>query len=990
MPDDRELTSERFGEFYRELHPERTPYKWHERAAMELAQGTAWHEGAIWGALSAPTGAGKTTLIECFLFSLACSMGHDMVPRRLFWVVDRRNVIDQVFTHAQAVADKIAEANPGGLVELVKNRLDRLADGTTQDGPIQVRLWRGGLSGEATLDLQGYTTENDSHGGPGGKKNTRALLRSERLGAPLSPCACAIVCSTVDQLGSRLLFRGYGVSRRSRPIEAALTGMDSLIVLDEAHLSGAFEATASAIANVQRDKLAHPAVDQKQRDRSTLVRPMQVLPVTATRAARHDDRRTFELNPAEQADPALLKRLTAERPATLLPTRNPVLTCATAAHECANEGAMVIGVVANRVANARTIANALRNHGEVLLIIGPSRPLDRVHLLDKIPDREARRGDEPPMFVVGTQTLEVGLDLDFDALVTECAPLQSLIQRFGRLDRAGDLAQAGRPGRGVIVQPPKVSGAATTATYAAAATATWEFLNGEAERAELDFSAEKAARMLATAPAEARELKQPTPPLLQPWHIELLSQTSHTPKPDPDVAVFLRGEKALEPTDVHICWRADLTEQNLSSWRSRVEARLPHPAELLPLPLHTARRWLAGRDPGDDLTDIEGIGAETLSMERTRPETGTEITSNADSVIIRVPPPDYDGIVKPQEISPSQVRPGDVIVLRAKRGGCDAFGWDPSSHEPVSDLGNLSQSWPRLLLSDSVGAPGDLLPEATEVVHLIESENLSEEEGYEQLRSAAASWLQSGGGFQEGTPAYRAAKARARLPQRGRAMRFHEGSETTFPADVILVPHQERRKKPRVAVPYDQHIEAVSERVDRFTKSLGLSPDLSKTLRIAAEHHDLGKLDRRFQAWLNGGIDPEKALAKSARGDGAPRSWVAQRWPSGKRHELTSVALLDRVPKWPDDVDRDLLLYLVSTHHGDGRPFRSYVPDTEPVTVSAKINGEEISVLSSEEIPWPEHARRFVALNEHFGPWGLAAIETLLVLADRSVSAEGS
>jgi CRISPR-associated endonuclease/helicase Cas3 len=384
----------------------------------------------------------------------------------------------------------------------------------------------------------------------------------------------------------------------------------------------------------------------------------------------------------------------------------------------------------------------------------------------------------------------------------------------------------------------------------------------------------------------------------------------------------------------------------------------------------------------------------------------TEQGEHPRSVVI-VGPPGPDGPASPRLIDrPADIRPGDVVVVPASYGGCDEFGWAPESREPVEDLGDLDLGRPRLRLAPQLPRPATLVAQAMELADSLAGDELSEDEVYvlvrdevvASLREHPLRWLGSAS-----SDAANLARADALrqvadgLAPTGRAVLYpaaNARSEEGPAHGLVLAPDRPAVRRSTRRVTYADHTSAVEKRAEQFARSAGYDDRLRRTVCLAARYHDAGKLDPRFQAWLNDGVpaDPSSPLAKSGQALNDARvasALKASGWPRNKRHEALSAALLDAAePVRLANVDRDLALLLVATHHGRARPFYDEAPDERPVEIRVEIEGEVVSVASDTDIPWGQHAMRFVRLVEQYGAWGLASIEASLVLADRTVSAE--
>ena len=113
-----------------------------------------------------------------------------------------------------------------------------------------------------------------------------------------------------------------------------------------------------------------------------------------------------------------------------------------------------IGVLRNTVGRAQDTMRRLRDaqrqgrlspETPMLLLHARFPAEDRRRLEESLIARLGKAGARPRgMIVVGTQVLEQSLDIDFDALLTDLAPVDLVLQRAGRLHRH---ARPSRPGR---------------------------------------------------------------------------------------------------------------------------------------------------------------------------------------------------------------------------------------------------------------------------------------------------------------------------------------------------------------------------------------------------------------------------------------------------------------------------------------------------------------------------------------------------------------
>ena len=150
------LRQRNFIEFFEELNGYR-PFPWQARLLDEIVAERSWPE-----VLDLPTASGKTATIDIAVFLMALSTDEEalreLAPRRLFFVVDRRTIVDEAYLRAKRVAAALTQAlEEGGssVVATVAMCLDRLAGKIPgrRSRPLVPSIMRGGMRFEPVWAL---------------------------------------------------------------------------------------------------------------------------------------------------------------------------------------------------------------------------------------------------------------------------------------------------------------------------------------------------------------------------------------------------------------------------------------------------------------------------------------------------------------------------------------------------------------------------------------------------------------------------------------------------------------------------------------------------------------------------------------------------------------------------------------------------------------------------------------------------------------------
>ena len=929
------------------------PLRWQERLFHEHF---APHK--LPNVIDLPTGLGKTMVMAIWL--IAREINKDL-PRRLIYVVDRRTVVDQATDVAHILRDSV------------------------------------GASQLAVSTLRGQLADN------------REWSRD--------PSRPAIIIGTVDLIGSALLFSGYRSSYKRRPLEAGLLGQDSLLVLDEAHLSKPFEKLVTSITQFQHDQGT----------------PMQVVRMSATSGDSNADKAfhldtdpnssTCDLKPdphprtGNERNQIIARFNAAKRLAIEPPGEKKDLNKTFYEHatDLANNDSLTgkrIVVFVRSPADATKIAALIRNHeirsedttgrkpktitstpyaDTVEILTGTMRGLERDKLIERPVLKRFLDGDidpadaanHQPVFLISTSAGEVGFDLNADHMVCDAAPLDSMIQRLGRVNRRGKGDATVRLVPEALKTTDKDGKFRKLTPFQLAIKTTIDLMSDLIARNKPDVSPRAIAEM------KANLWRDGLPQFLQ-LGVLAIDGDGYVEHRKERAAEVLKSASTPDPTMV------ELTDILLDAWSmTGITQRMPGRPEVAP--------WLRGI--ADDLPQTTLAWRAELDLFIDDPNPGKSFKSIFAKHRIRahesLTTNSYRVVEFFKEITKKNNRPDlldtrvivklsrELIVTTIEKLLKDngILNADPTLILPAT-FGGLDEGILSHKTIAPVPKPDDPPPKSLDV---------ADAPGYEPRKDASArlriliertdeGWkavplpggvqipveLNPGSLYDSSTLLF---KAIANTDLRVRLVRPVAFDEEGVPVRslVILSPVGDKAKKEDQLL--TEHVGAVESEALRIANDLGLKDPVRAAVLSAARWHDEGKKADIWQRFIGRPDKNDPPLGKAA----TTRDGKSLR---GYRHEFGSLLRIHHPDRHatdcslpPDPETRDLALHLIATHHGFGRPQFDNPSDRDFQT-------RQSDAIHTDAI------RRFAWLQRKYGWWQLAWLENLLRCADALASAD--
>lgn len=931
------ITRDEFGEFFAALDAvlnsapneapkekqKRYPFSWQEEVLDHICEHGVWPER-----INAPTGSGKSSVVDIHLFAnaLAAVGAAPRVPRRLCVTVGRRALVDSQATRA----DKIL-----GCLE------DALADGSGEPNILR----------RVAEALQSFQTRNDEKGSkPFETGHIRGELSNRNL--PVTDIsACAIIAATPDMYGSRALFRGYGSTKAARPRETALLTMDTVMVLDEAHMNRQLLHTTQRIAELQK------------REVNLRVPTLQVVETTATPSTEDSDSTTLGVDIEALDSPndkELHKRVYSHKELMLHPIdkwdgkpgNSPTVNAAVdaikkfLAHREAGEDskkAHTVGCIVNHVRTAISIKEklvkdkVLGKEEEVQLLVGRMRPYD----LQKLhPDLFTTEGDKSVKVVVATQTLEVGIDVDFADLVTELAPASSLAQRFGRVNRLGHRTDS----KVVVIRPAsgdsvKKDAPPYKAVDLSNAYGWLEALNGT-ENPSVNPAAMVKNPPVQSSPERLLYQRPEWPDLLE------FSRTDENPYDEPDLDLWLHDSLDAETAMGGVIVRDNLPSNTSAAMEIlKTSYFAPSDRETFPANLKILQEIL-------DYQDEHGVkprkflyrqGEISLWQDADHGDENNQSLAPGDVLILDTGsiPFTNQGIAVTQRELPSKKE--ELKAVPFLNGTLYVYEKCADREEDFREYLGLS-------------------PE--EVAELLDTQSAK---GEKRIASELTTEAEDG---QEVIAWY------AKVTDDKESVEGSDIAQELVLADPVLL---------------DDHQNDVAERTRQLAENLGLAPEFSEALELAAKYHDEGKRDLRFQQMLGADLQAD-ALAKSGHRSVAEayRARSRSALPRGWRHEQLSALMVAASPEKVGE-HRDLVLRIIGCSHGHGR--FSFAHDAGFLLKEGYLpEGADYEALKEQATRlfnvgyWDNLMEQ---TSRTYGPYATAYLEAVERAADAQISREG-